>query len=285
MADDSSAEERPPALFADTANHLSTVADRLRATDGLYFCTDFDGTLSGITEDPDAPELVAANRDVLETLRDHKRVRVAVISGRELADLRPRVGIEDIEYAGNHGLEIHRNGETTVHPVAEKRRDDLEEIVADIEERLADTDCFVENKSVSATVHYREAPEQAERVRKIVENAVERVAPEGFDRSAGKGIVELTPAIAWDKGRALSMLTAEHAGWLAMYVGDDTTDEAAFRALGDTGISIHVGPGERTVADYRIENPKAVEELLDWFRTTGLDALDKTESDETTYQP
>ncbi|HET7322895.1 MAG TPA: trehalose-phosphatase [Halococcus sp.] len=265
----------PPALLDD--DHLSDVADRLATIDGLLFCTDFDGTLAAIAEDPDAPELTPANRDALETLRDHDRVRVAVISGRELADLRPRVGIDGIDYAGNHGLEIHRDAETTVHPVAEKRRKELEAIVAEIEDRLADTDCFVEDKSVSATVHYRAAPELEDEVHEIVESAVERVAPSGFELSVGKEIVELTPAIAWDKGRALSLLAAEYEGWLSMYIGDDTTDEAAFRALGEDGIAVHVGSGEETVADYRIENPATVERFLDWLSHTGLDALDAAE--------
>ena len=270
MASDS---DRPPALFDETAGHLSAVAAELRTADGLLFCTDFDGTLAGIETDPDAPEIAPANRKALETLRDHERVRVAVISGRELADLRPRVGLSGIGYAGNHGLEIHREGETTVHPVAAKRRRDLEAIVAAIRERLADTDCFVEDKSVSATVHYRTAPELETRVHETVESAVERVASDGFELSTGKEIIELTPAVAWDKGEALSLLAAEYEGWRSMYVGDDTTDEAAFEALGDQGIGIHVGAGEETAADYRIENPEAVERFLDWLCTTGLDAL------------
>ena len=287
MASDARKRESPPTLFGDAADHCSTIADRLRAASGLSFCTDFDGTLATIREDPDAPELGATNRESLETLYGHERVHVAVISGRELADLRPRVGIEGIDYAGNHGLEIHRDGETTVHPVAEKRRRDLDRIVADIERQLADTACFVEDKSVSATVHYRAAPERAAEVRDITETVTERIAPGGFDLSTGKNIVELTPAVAWDKGRALSLLTADFEDWLSVYVGDDTTDEAAFEALGERGVSVHVGPGEETVADYRVENPEAVERLLQWFCTTGLDALDETEESdgETTAEP
>jgi trehalose 6-phosphate phosphatase len=271
--------DRPPALF--DADHLSTVADRLSTADGLLFCTDFDGTLAGIEEDPDAPEIAPGNREALTTLRDHDQVRVAVISGRELADLRPRIGIEGIDYAGNHGLEIHRDGDTTVHPVAAKRGRDLEKIVADIEDRLADTDCFVEDKSVSATVHYRTAPERAEEVHEVVASAVERVAPDGFELSTGKNIVELTPAVAWDKGRALSLFAADDKDWLSMYVGDDTTDEAAFEALSADGIGIHVGPGTETAAEYRIENPAAVERFLDWLCTTGLDALDGATGEKT----
>lgn len=268
---------RPLALFE--GDHLSTVADRLAETEGVLFCTDFDGTLAEIAEDPDAPELTSANREALLRLCDHDRVHVAVISGRELTDLRSRVGIEEIDYAGNHGLELRRDDETTVHPVAEKRKRELDAIIGAIEDRLADTDCFVEDKSVSATIHYRAAPDRAAEVSKIVESAVETVASGGFELSSGKEIVELTPEIAWDKGRALSLLAAEYEGWLTIYVGDDTTDEAAFRVLSD-GIGIHVGASEETAADYRIESPEAVERFLDWLCHAGLDALDSAESPE-----
>ena len=261
--------EAPPALF----ENLPAIRERVAGATGVLFCTDFDGTLAGIETDPDAPALGVDNRAALERLRDHDRVRVAVISGRELADLRERVGIEGIDYAGNHGLELHRGGETTVHPVAKRRRRDLDAIVATIEKRLADSECFVENKSVSATVHYRTAPEREGEVHEVVESAVEQVAPGGFELSTGKDIVELTPAVAWDKGDALSLLAEEHEGWLPLYVGDDTTDEAAFRVLSKAGIGVHVGDDTETAADYRIENPTAVTRFLDWFADEGLDAL------------
>ena len=277
--------DRPPALFDGPDDPLPSIADRLAAADGLYFCTDFDGTLSAIEADPDAPELPPENREALRALRDHDRVRVAVISGRELDDLRSRVGVERVAYAGNHGLEVLRDGETTVHPVAEKRRRDLERIVDELDDRLADTDCFVEDKSVSATIHYRAAADQREAVHTAVTEVVERIAPGGFERSTGKEIVELTPSIAWDKGAALSLLTTDFDGWLPVYVGDDTTDEAAFRALGEQGVGIHVGTGADTAADYRIDDPPAVERLLEWFRTEGLAALDRSPSRDESSEP
>ena len=259
----------PPTLW----DSLPAIRDRLADADGLLFCTDFDGTLAGIETDPDAPALGEENRTALERLRDHERVSVAVVSGRELADLRERVGIDGLDYAGNHGLELHRNGESTTHPIARRRRRDLDAIVADIEEHLSGTDCFVEDKSVSATVHYRTAPEHEGEVHDAVEMAVERVAEGGFELSTGKEIVELTPAVAWDKGDAVSLLAADHDGWLPIYVGDDTTDEAAFRELSEVGIGVHVGTDPETAADYRIDDPGSVTRFLDWLVDEGLAAL------------
>jgi len=276
MTDDSATRTAAHA----TADLRSTMRARLRETDALLFCTDFDGTLADIDVDPDAPTIAAGNRTALETLRDHDRTHVAVISGRELADLRDRVGVSGIVYAGNHGLELDRNGDTTVHPVATKRKRELERIVADIEDELEDTECFVEDKSVSATVHYRTVPEREADVHDAVAAAVERVAPGGFDCSTGKEIVELAPAVPWDKGRVVSLLAADHENSLAVYIGDDTTDEAAFEALSAADIGIHIGLDGETAADYRLADPAAVETFLEWLSTTGLDALDTTEESE-----
>ncbi|EMA39066.1 trehalose-phosphatase [Halococcus hamelinensis] len=257
----------------DDSDLRSAMAARLREADGLLFCTDFDGTLAGIETDPDAPAIGTANRDALETLRDHPGVRVAVISGRELDDLRERVGIAGVDYAGNHGLELYQGEETSVHPEAAERERDLERIVEMVEDDLAGTDCFVENKTVSATIHYRNDPERKEAVHDAVETAVERVAPDGFEISTGKEIIELTPAVAWDKGRVVSQLMEDYPDSLAVYIGDDTTDEAAFRALSDEDISVHVGDDE-TAATYRLADPEGVTAFIEWVVEEGLDELD-----------
>ena len=251
----------------------SAMATRLRDADGLLFCTDFDGTLAGIETDPDAPAIGTANREALETLRDHPGVHVAVISGRELADLRERVGIAGVDYAGNHGLELYQGEEASVHPEAAERERELERIVDMVEDDLAGTDCFVENKTVSATIHYRSDPEREAEVHDAVESAVEQVAPDGFEVSTGKEIIELTPAVAWDKGKVVSQLMEDYPDSLAVYIGDDTTDEAAFRALSDEDISVHVGDDE-TAAAYRLADPEGVTAFIEWVVEEGLDELD-----------
>ena len=263
----------------DTPSDLrSAMVSRLHAVDELLFCTDFDGTLAGIESDPDAPAIAPANRDALETLRDHSGVHVAVISGRELADLRERVGISGIDYAGNHGLELYQGEETSVHPEAAERERDLDRIAEAVEDDLAGTDCFVENKSVSATIHYRSDPEREDEVHEAVETAVERIAPGEFEISTGKEIIELTPDVAWDKGEVVSKLMDDYPNALGVYVGDDTTDEAAFRALADDDIAIHVGLDDETAASYRLADPEGVTELLEWLCHEGLDELDAADA-------
>ena len=152
-ADDGSAGEATLELF----DHLETVRDRLARAEGLLLCADFDGTLAPITEDPDAAEITDANEDALRELADRDRIELAVVSGRGVEDVAARAGIEGMVYAGNHGLELTRKGETTVHPIAADRQDDIAALLADLDERLAGIEgCVFEGKGVTATIHYRE---------------------------------------------------------------------------------------------------------------------------------
>lgn len=254
--------------------HLPTVRDRLRAADGLLFGTDFDGTLSPIEEDPEAPEPTAENLRSLRTLRDHPQVRPAVISGRGLADLRQRVGVEGVDYVGNHGLELGIDGKRETHPDAETAEPKIAEICETLGRRLTEIEgTVVENKGVTATIHYRMVDREAvETVREHVFEAVDERGEDEVEIHEGKESLELRPAADWDKGSAISQLQAHVDGWQPLYIGDDTTDEAAFEAISPNGITVHVGDSE-TVADYRVRSPAEAEVFIRWVVTDGLALL------------
>jgi trehalose 6-phosphate phosphatase len=254
------------------ASSYEAVRERVENASGLVLCTDFDGTLAPIETDPDAPEIVPENRDLLESLRDADDTRVAVVSGRALADVRERVGLDGIAYAGNHGLELRRHGSTAVHPIAAKHRRRIGRICSALESELSTVEgATVEDKSVTATIHYRKTPtERVERVREIVRTAVSRFGDGRIRLTDGKEIIELRPAVRWHKGMAVSLLTDDHpADWLPIYIGDDTTDESAFRAVSD-GLAIYVGEGE-TAAHRRIPTQSGVSAflsaLVEWHTT------------------
>ena len=268
----SSDDDRPPHL----ADEVRALAAELSDAAGLLLCTDFDGTLADITDRPDDPEIRPRNRESLRTLRDSPNVSVAVVSGREVEDLRTRVGVEGVAYAGNHGLEIHRGGETVVHPIAAKRRSTVAAICDELDARLGGIDgCLVENKGITATVHHRLAPdEETETIRETVRAVVDEFGGPRFRVSLGKSVVEFSPAIPWHKGRAVELLADEHPhDWLPVYLGDDTTDEFAFAAVGQHGLGVHVGEGHDTVATHRVADPDAVESLLTWLAETGANLV------------
>lgn len=229
----------------------------------MRLCLDFDGTLAPIRADPDRVHPRSGVRRTLRRLVGLSKLSVAVVSGRQLADVRRRVAVEGVTYVGNHGLEVAMDGERVVHPGAAAAEPRIERLRERLTARLSSVPgCFVEDKRLSLTVHYREATaERAEEVRDVVRGTVEGDACEV---TAGKEILEVRPAVEWGKGDAVDLLRSAGSGDpFVLYVGDDETDEHAFRAL-EEGVGVRVGRGP-TAADYRLEGPADVLGLLRWL--------------------
>jgi len=246
------------------------VADRLAAAPGAVCSLDFDGTLAPIVDDSDAAALPAPLRERLVALRDCESVRVAVVSGRELADLRDRVAVEGVAYAGNHGLERWVDGRRSVAPDARLSADAVSRVCDRLGDRLAHVPgVVIEDKALTATVHVRTVPDdRVPEVERVVGETVEEVTSvdgPALEVRDGKAIREIRPAVGWDKGRAVEQLVREAPdGWLPLYVGDDVTDEDAFEALRERGRGFGVFVGDReTAADYRLERQRDVAELLE----------------------
>lgn len=256
--DEARSETLPASVAAELARHVET-------STGLLLGLDFDGTLAPIDSDPDAPTLDPAMAPPLDRLAQQPEVDVAIVSGRQVDDLVDRVGISGLAYAGNHGLELHRNGRTVVHPTAGRQRPAIRRACERVADRLATVPGWeIEDKGVTATVHYRRVP--ADRVPEIA-SAVETAVAESTTPlvvTRGKEILEIRPAIDWDKGRLLDLLAGEAPpDWATVYVGDDTTDEDAFRVVEPQGLGVRVGdPEEETVASAVLPARRQVRSLL-----------------------
>lgn len=228
----------------------------------LALFLDYDGTLTPIVERPEDAVLASTTREVLRKLA--QRHTVAIVSGRDLQDVRARVGIEGIHYAGSHGFDIAGPGGSRVHDGA---RAAAPRLAAAAEELARDTAHLagvqVETKRFALAVHYRRAQQHRAALEQVVDLALERHP--GLRKTGGKMIFELRPDVDWDKGRAvlwlLRALDLEAA--LPVYIGDDETDEDAFRALGSRGIGIAVLESPRdTAARYVLPDTDAVREFL-----------------------
>lgn len=265
--------DKDPAGTPPFDERRDALAARIGAAREVLLCLDFDGTLAPITEAPNDARPLPAVEDPLRALAEREDLTLAIVSGRALADVRERVGLPGVAYAGNHGLELAFDGERVVHPDARAARDAVQDLCAALERDLGDVPgCVVENKTLTATVHYRQVPpDRVERVRERVARAVDR--RDALRRSTGKAIVEVRPAVDWGKGDAVAYLADELADDpFAAYVGDDATDESAFRAVEPDGVGVHVGPpGTETAATCRLPDPAAVADFLGWFDAT-LDA-------------
>jgi trehalose 6-phosphate phosphatase len=259
----------PPPAF----ERLPELADRLDDWDGLVLGLDFDGTLAPIVDDPAAASLTPATRMVLEELASVPTVALAVISGRGRSDLTERVGVDGAVFAGNHGLELGYRDRATVHPEAARRRATVRRLCETVDAQLQTAGVAgyeIEDKGVTATVHFRRVPDAAV---PTVLSTVERCAADvdGVRVTVGKRIRELRPAVDWDKGAAMRLLReAAPDRWGGMYVGDDTTDEDGFRAVGADGVGVLVGaddegPRTETAATHRLAGQESVASFLAWL--------------------
>jgi trehalose 6-phosphate phosphatase len=190
--------------------------------------TDIDGTLAPIVPTPDMSEISEELKDMLRRLSG-RYLLVAAISGRKTQDAFGLIGLDDVVYFGNHGFEILRDGEVEVIPEALPYLGSVQELERLAREELAPEGAFVEEKGITASVHYRNAPrEVGERSVEFVESEGERL---GLRITVGRGVVEARPPIRADKGTAVRTLLEEYRPEKAMFMGDDTTDLDAFREL------------------------------------------------------
>lgn len=228
---------------------------------------DYDGTLTPIVARPEAARLAGPMRRTLRELAAH--CPVAVISGRDLKDVQNLVGLDSLYYAGSHGFEIagpagrrlEARWGTEFLPALDRAEKSLRRA---LEGKIPGVQ--VERKRLAVAVHYRRvaaarAPE--------VERAVDRVRQEaaGLRRGRGKKVWELLPDLDWDKGQAvlwlLRQMNLEGPEALPVYLGDDGSDEAAFRVLRERGFGIVVQEEERpSAARYRLRDPAEVQKFL-----------------------
>jgi trehalose 6-phosphate phosphatase len=234
--------------------------------------TDIDGTLAPIVPTPDMSEVPAEIKEQLRRLSE-KYLLVAGVSGRKTEDALDLVGLADVVYFGNHGFEILREGEVEVVPEALPYLEKVEELERRAHEELGPLGAFVEDKGITASVHYRNAPpEVGERSVEFVKREGERL---GLRITVGRGVVEARPPVRADKGTAVRTLVEEYEPERAMFIGDDTTDLDAFRELEKlreedalkeilrVGVASEEGPPEITSeADIVVEGVEGVGEVL-----------------------
>jgi trehalose 6-phosphate phosphatase len=254
----------------------SEIRERLQAwreaPGSVAIFTDIDGTLAPIVPTPDMSEVSAELKELLGRLSE-KYLLVAGISGRKTEDALDLVGLADVVYFGNHGFEILRDGEVEVTPEALPYLEKVKELENNARQELAPLGAFVEEKGITASIHYRNAPpEVGERSVDFVKREGERL---GLRITVGRGVVEARPPIRADKGTAVRALVEEYRPERAMFLGDDTTDLDAFRELVElreegalseilrVGVASEEGPPEITSeADIVVDGVDGVDVVL-----------------------
>jgi len=211
---------------------------------------DVDGVLAPIVPRPEDARVPEETRAELRRLNDRYAL-VACISGRAGADAQRIVGIPELLYVGNHGLELD---------------DEAAEWRARLQQFLADVDwAATENKELTASLHYRGAEDEGA-ARASLQDVKARAERAGFVARFGRKVLEVLPPLEVNKGTAVGQLLAERNLKRALYAGDDTTDLDGFRALDGLDVSVRIaviseeGPAKlREAADLTVGRP---EELL-----------------------
>ena len=234
----------------DEPSPLSRIS---RAPGSAAILLDVDGVLAPIVDVPQDAAVPPVTRDELRRLAKRYAL-VACISGRAAPDARRVVGLDELVYVGEHGLELV--------PEATDWSERLLQFSATVDWE------DVERKPLTVTFHYRRAEDEAEAER-FLEAVAGRAREEGLVARFGRKVLELRPPVGAHKGTAVAHLLGEHGLDRALYAGDDTTDLDAFKALQalEVGVAVAVasaeGPADlREAADLVVDSPAEFLEVL-----------------------
>ncbi|MDD5302280.1 MAG: trehalose-phosphatase [Elusimicrobia bacterium] len=223
---------------------------------------DFDGTLARLRRARSAARLPHGRRLMLQRLGRLPGVRVVIVSGRELADLRRRCRIRGAALSGEHGMSLTGFGRAWSHPAtARLHRESAALAAAASRLTLGMPGVEIERKRTSVSVHWRKAP-AVRRDPEGLGRALSGLLRSGWRLAGGKCVWELRPGLARGKGDAILLAQRRLGpGARVLFIGDDATDEEGFRKLGRAAWTVRVGPGE-TAARWRVAGPVDVDALL-----------------------
>ena len=233
---------------------MDPLAPLREAPEATALLFDVDGTLAPIAATPNLARVPDETKIELARLSD-SYLLVACISGRPGAEAAAMVGVEDIRYVGNHGLEL------------DERAPELAGRIARFRDAVG---LPVEDKGLSLSYHYRSAEDEKE-ARAELEAVAERARAEGLDPRWGRKVLEIRPSVEADKGTAVVSLLDGVRARLGLYAGDDTTDLDAFAGLARAGLEHFVrvavesdeGPNELVAAaDLVVPGPERLAALL-----------------------
>lgn len=250
--------------------NLEDVAFRVSGTRRLFLFLDYDGTLAPITDEPRKAALPPYTRRVLKRLANNKRVVLSVVSGRMLKQVKNLVNIGGIYYAGCHGLEMERLKNTRLISGLSGLKKKYAFIKRGLKSTLKDIQGWmIEDKGMVLTLHYRRvAPKK---VRALKDGFYSVVKPcvrnKGVAVAGGKKVLEIRPCIEWDKGKyclyLMDRLKYKRGRDMPVYIGDDKTDESAFKVLRKRGVTIFVrGEKKTSSAEYYLCSTDEVTDFL-----------------------
>lgn len=246
-------------------DQIEKVLGRLRSAECIFFFLDYDGTLTPIVPHPEDANLSKEMRDILLELKKDPRTFLAIISGRSLKNIQDRVGLKGIYYVGNHGLEIFEPKKGVKRLFPKKVVRELREIRDRLNNPLREIEGIViEDKGCILAIHYRNVdlrrvPPILMAIKQEIKNSMVPLC-----LGSGKYVFEVRPKSTVNKGTAVLTLLdqTDQDGVLPLYIGDDQTDEDAFRVSKKRGITIFVGSPSLSSAQYYVKDSSEVYQFL-----------------------
>lgn len=222
---------------------------------------DFDGTLSPIVDEPSDAILSPDIKLWLRKLSQKKNIKVGIVTGRSLKDIRKKIGLKKVVYAANHGMEIFYNGKYLLRKGRSYRKS-LKMLTDELLNSLLDiSGVIVENKGLAVAVHFRKVNVRSRAsLKKIVKKLTAPYTKKyNLGLTDGKMILEIRPKKIWNKGNAVMWIWKKLAPThTPVYIGDDVTDEDAFKALRPHGFTIRIGKKKKSHAEYFIKSVKDI---------------------------
>ena len=234
---------------------------------------DIDGTISPIAPTPEAASISEPIRALLRRLVPRLAL-VAAVSGRAAADAARMVDVAGMVYAGNHGLEVFREGRTVPLPEAAPFQDAIREVLRGAQAELPLAGLIFENKGLTGSVHYRLADDPDAAGGRAGEVLKRLCSAHGLRLTSGRMVWELRPPLDANKGTAVRRLVEEYRLRAAIFCGDDRTDVDAFDVLrglraAEACRTLNVGvaaaetpPEVRASADVLVDGVTGMERLL-----------------------
>jgi trehalose-phosphatase len=254
-------------FFDDWATIKESLKDKT-----LVLFLDFDGTLAAIVDHYQSATILRRSKVVLRQLVRDPMCLVVIVSGRALCDVKKRVGLENMVYVGNHGLEVAGAGIPYTSFVKADAKGLFRKIKRGLVRRVGKIQgVLIEDKILTISVHYRRVgPKDLLSFRRVFfESLRPYLKGRKIDVHEGKKVLEIKPAVQCNKGSAVLWLLKymrkeNHCRDLfPIFIGDDVTDETAFAALKKKGLCIRVGCGKASAAQYCLRNINQVARFLE----------------------
>jgi trehalose 6-phosphate phosphatase len=222
--------------------------------------TDIDGTISELVAHPEEAVVEDRAKAALSRIADRFEL-VGAVTGRSAEDALTLVGLENIVYSGNHGMEIWRNGKLEQSPVAARFTPKITELLDRLELPRKYPEIFIEHKGLTASIHYRNT-DDPERAKELLLHEVHQLAEDlGLKITEGQMVIEVRPPVDLSKGTSVLELIEKFALDGLVYLGDDSTDVDAFRSLGE--LRRQTGRAFYSIGVMRDSTPPEVSEFAD----------------------